>query len=714
MQVLSSLAVLCLLPGATRAATDAVPVPAPVAPARPVVESHFGTTLTDPYRWLENLQAPEVDEWLRAQDLHTRQTLARSPGRAAWAKQLDTLTLTSAEVKQVERWGDYYFILRLDHDAQTAKLYVRRGLDGSDRLLVDPAAFDAGGSRFVINYFRPSPDGARVALGLSPNGAHDRSVLRIIEVATGKWLPEELERTLMSGDWFAWMPDGRSFIYPQFAAPSGPRGALYENNRLRLHVLGTAPKRDRVVFGDGVGPALAPTDMLGISLFPHSRYLFATVQKGIRPERTIYATELAALPGPQLTWKKLIDADAQVTDFAARDEDLYLVTRRASPRSQVVRTRISAPKLEHAAVVAGNGDSTVVAIALGSDGLYVRSVSDSGVGRLDIISLSGNMPRVRSISRNSALSGLFTNPALPGAIVRSESWVRAPAWLLAAKASEGEASFGAGPTADTSALESLEVEVPGKDGTLIPLSIIHKKGIARDGSHPTWLMGYGAYGVSMEPSFEPLRLPWLERGGVFAIAHVRGGGERGEDWHRAGMKERKQNGVDDFISCARYLISERYTTASRLVAQGRSAGGLLIGDVITHAPELFGAAIINVGALDMIRIENELIGPINVPEFGSIKVETEFKSLLRMSPYHRVRDGVRYPAVLLTTGLLEANVSPWHSAKMAARLQAATASGKPILLRVDSKAGHGYNSTREEKLAEQLDTLSFLSSVLAE
>jgi prolyl oligopeptidase len=306
---------------------------------------------------------------------------------------------------------------------------------------------------------------------------------------------------------------------------------------------------------------------------------------------------------------------------------------------------------------------------------------------------------------------MSADPRLPGVFVRLTSWVKAPAVYAydpRAKRFADTKLQPRGPLDEPADVEAVEVKVRAADGTLVPLSIIHKRGLKLDGSNPTLIHGYGSYGISQLPFFNPQLLAWYERGGVYAVAHVRGGGEYGEEWHRAGQKETKPNTWRDFISCAEYLVERRYTTPARLAGMGQSAGGILVGRAVTERPDLFGAAVISVGLTDMLRYETTANGVPNVPEFGSVRTPEGFKALHEMSAYHHVKDGAAYPAVLVTTGINDPRVEPWLPAKMAARLQAATSSGRPVLLRVDYNAGHGVGSTRRQFAEELADIMTFL------
>jgi prolyl oligopeptidase len=698
---------------------SAEPARLPTAPARPVTDRYFETSVADPYRWMEDSKDPELRKWLDAQDDYARQSIARDARRASLERELRQLAEATTKVLQVERWGGRFFILRTDRSAQVARLFVRDSISGPDRLLIDPSVLDSEGKHYAIDYFVASPDGAHVAFGVSANGAHDRSVLRIVDVKTGKWLEDSIDRTILSsGGALSWMPDAKAFFYLQFSPPSAAaKGTVYEKIRVMLHRLGTNPAKDRAFFGYGVegAPPIGPDDIPAIVVSPASKqHLFAQVQHGVEPELALYVATAPTGEESQPVWRKLLDTDAAVTAFDARQDDLYLLSHRASPKFQLIKTHVSSCDIAKGTVVADGGDAVIARFGLASDGIYLRLALDGGFGRIQVIPYQSGKSH-SATTQPGAMSGLSTNPLEPGAIFKVESWTRGPRWYVQSP-DDGSKSdaFGAEATSSAEGIESIEVEARSKDGTLVPLSIIYKAGTKRDGSHPTVLKGYGSYGISLTPRFDPLILPWLERGGIWAIGHVRGGGERGNDWHRSGIKEHKQNAIDDFIACAHYLIDHGYTSSAKLAAEGTSAGGLLLGAAITEDPALFAAAVIRVGLLDMLRYETEPnIGRINIPEFGTVKNQADFASLLRMSPYHRVRDGVAYPAVLLTTGLNDPNSAPWHSAKMAARLQAASVSGKPILLRVDKDAGHGsVGGTRAQEVARQSDELTFLLSVL--
>jgi prolyl oligopeptidase len=329
--------------------------------------------------------------------------------------------------------------------------------------------------------------------------------------------------------------------------------------------------------------------------------------------------------------------------------------------------------------------------------LYVQEL-DGGIGRVVRVPFAGGQPDPVSLPFEGAIAEMFVDPREPGTWVMTESWVRPPVYLRAgAGIKTTDLQLIPKPTFDYSDLESVEVKAPAADGTMIPLSIVYKKGLQKDGARPTYLQGYGSYGITLDPGFAPRYFPWLERGGVFAIAHIRGGGEYGEDWHNAGRKLTKQNTIGDFIACAEYLVKNKYTSPAHLAGEGGSAGGITVGGALTQRPDLFAAILDDVGMSNALRAELQTNGPANIPEFGTFKTEEGFKGLYAMDAYVHVKDGTHFPAVMLTTGINDPRVDSWEVAKMTARLQAANAGGKPILLRVDYDAGHGFGSGRAQR-----------------
>ena len=683
----------------------------PAAPVREVTDAYFGTKVVDPYRWMENTKDPEFISWMKAQNDYTQAMLDRIPGRKELLARIKELDNAGTSVSAVQRAGDLYFYYKVKPGDDNRKLYVRDGLEGTERLLFDPEKITTGGKHYSIDYFTPSLDGKYVAYGISPGGSEE-SVMYVIETATGKQLSDQIDRAQFGGP--TWLPDGRSFYYNrlQKLGPDAKPTDKYLKSRIYRHMLGTNPDEDQAVLGVGVSPLVTIADTEGpfITYSPASKYVLGIVTQFVRNEIMLYAAPLDAINGAKTPWQKITDFSDDVTGFDVRGDDLYLLTHHGASRYKVIRTSVSKPDLAHADVIVPPSDAVVTNLGVAKDALYVQLL-DGGIGRLLRVPFErGSKPQSIALPFDGTISALVTDPRLSGVLLQLTSWTKSPLWFAYDPKTGKLTDTKLRPPSpvDFSQIESVEVKAKAPDGTMIPLSIIYKRGIKRDGSHPTLLTGYGSYGITLNPSFSPTFLAWLERGGVYAVAHVRGGGEYGEDWHEAGRKLTKLNTITDFIACAQYLIDEKYTTPAHLSGSGTSAGGILIGGAITQRPDLFAAALDRVGVSDNLRIELTPNGPPNVPEFGSVTTAEGFKGLYAMSAYHHVKSGTVYPAVMLTTGINDPRVDSWQAAKMAARLQSATTSGKPILLRVDYDAGHGFGSTKSQSDVQLADEMSFL------
>lgn len=704
-------------------ADDAAAIPAtntmmaepgpPVAAVANLTNLYFGTAIVDPYRYLEDLSDTNVAAWMKAQNDYTRSVLDRIPGRPALLARIQELdNAVAARVENVRRVPDdrYFYLKRLPQD-NTFKLYVRAGLTGQETLLFDPEKFaKAAGKPFAINYYEPSWDGKYVACGLSAGGSED-AVIHVLETATGKEVDKPIDRAQFGG--ISWRPDGKSFFYNrlQKMETGMPETELYQKSRVYLHVIGADADREQPVFGFENSPRVKmdPADIPIVATAPGSRYVVGAIEHGTENEQTLYAAPLASVGKTNTPWQKICDVDADVTDFAVKGKEIFLLTHKDAPRFKIITTSLANPALATAKTVVPASDAVITGLAAAKDALYVQ-LRDGGIGRLLRVPAHGKAGPVQ-LPFDGSLSLVAMDPRLAGAWLDLGTWTKAGQIYAYDPKTEKITNTGLQPLGKFDApddLESVEVKARSYDGEMIPLSIVYRRGIKPDGSNPTLLWGYGAYGISQDPVYGPVLLAWYEKGGVFAVAHIRGGGEYGEDWYKGGYKQTKPNTWKDFIACAEYLIEHKYTSPDKLAGEGGSAGGILIGRAITERPDLFAAAIIQVGCLDMLRIETTPNGVPNIPEFGSVKTETGFKDLYEMSAYAHVKNGTKYPAVLLETGINDPRVEPWQSAKMAARLQAATTSGKPVLLRVDYEAGHGIGSTKKQREEQTADGWSFL------
>jgi prolyl oligopeptidase len=686
----------------------------PVARVRPVVDTYFGTKVMDPYRYMENLDNPEVAGWMKAQNEYTRHVLGRIPGRDELLARIEQFDESiPARVYGIVRLATgRYFYLKSSSKESVFTLRMRDGISGQEKLLVDPQTLQGAGPPNAINYFSPSNDGHYVVYGMSSGGS-EKAVLHIMDTKTLSDTGETIDR-VQFGDVIGWLPDARSFIYNRLQElGSNAQEAEKEiKSRAYLHVIGTSPERDSVVFGYGVSPSVKvePADISFVATFPDVTFAFGMVEHGSN-ELTLYVAALDSVGKRNTRWRKIFDVDDAVTEFAVRRDSLWLLTHKDASHFKVIHTTLSHPDLSHAVAVVPPGDAIITTLAAAQDALYVQ-LRDGVVGRLLRIRYeAGSRPEPVALPFDGSVELYSTDVRVPGVVFALTGWTRSERiyeYDPRTKSVTDTKLRPAGPFDTPEDVESVEVNVKSQDGTLVPLSIIYRRGLRLDGSNPVLLNGYGAYGSSLDPSFDPTNLAWLERGGVLAFAHVRGGGEYGDDWQKAGQKLTKPNTWHDFIACAEYLVDKKYATPAHLAAEGMSAGGITVGRAITERPDLFGGALIEVGFTDALRGELEESGPGDIPEWGTVREPDGFKALHEMSAYAHVKDGTPYPAVMLTAGRNDPRVAPWESAKMTARLQAATTSGKPILLRLDYDAGHGVGSTRTQAVQELADEWSFL------
>ncbi|MDB4871800.1 MAG: hypothetical protein JWL97_2804 [Gemmatimonadales bacterium] len=714
-RVLFAVSALIVAPAASICQTP--PTAPPAAPTRVVVDEYYGNKIEDPYRYMEDLQSPEVQAWFKGQNDYTRSVLARIPGRDDLLKRIRQLDEGAiARVYDIRRLpAERYFYQKRLASEDMAKLYVRDGLGGPEKVVADPVKITPSGSpSFVLNYYTPSFDGSRIAYGASPGGSED-AVIHVVDVATGRESTETIDR-----GWFgspSWLPDNRSFFHNrmQKMQPGMPGTERELKSKVYLHVLGTDPEKDPVVFGYDVSPRvkMVPTDIPFIVTSPGSPYAFGVIAHGVQNELTVYVAPLTSIHSADIPWRKIVDVGDEVTDASPHGDEAYLLSHKDAPRFKILRTSISNPDPAHAKVVVPEGNAVIRGQSVAADALYVLLL-DGGIGKVLRVPFSrGGTAAARPVKL--PLDGQVwvdaADPRVNGILVGLTSWTKAASDYAYDPRSNRVSDTRLqplGPYDSPQDIVSEEVKAPSYDGTLVPLSIVHRRDIKLDGSNPTLLEGYGAYGITLDPYFDPKLLAWIEKGGVYAVAHVRGGGEYGEGWHLAGKLLTKHNTWRDFIAAGEYLIKNKYTSQAHLAGEGGSAGGITIGRAITDRPDLFGAALDDVGMSDALRVETSPNGPPNIPEFGSTKTSEGYQALYEMSSFHHVKDGTPYPAVMVVTGINDPRVAPWQPAKMAARLQAATSSGKPVLLRVDYEAGHGMGSTKSQTQQLLADKWSFL------
>ncbi|MGA8086606.1 MAG: prolyl oligopeptidase family serine peptidase [Terracidiphilus sp.] len=699
----------------------------PVAPVRPITDDYFGTKVVDNYRWMENLKDTEMQRWMKVQADYTRATLDALPGYPALLKRVDELNMSEpAQVSGVEIVGGRYYSLRTPKGAQSPKLYVRDGVKGDDRLLIDSEKLSTGTQAHLsIQGYRPSPDGRYVAYQLAGGGSEE-SVLHILDVKSGRDLAEIADRAYGYPPF--WRADSKSFFYRrgQKLEPGMPKTAKYQKGRVYLHKLGREFDDDPPIIGRGVSDpaiALTPIDWVEIATAPGSHYAVAAISPGTESRLRVYAAPVDAVQDGKTAWRPVaassddqyISGDSPFGDpdhpvVALTGDTLYWLSRKDAPRGRILKLDLADPRSKPEIAVA-QGDLPISEVYAGRDAIYWR-VSDAGVNSVSRLRFArGAKPETLRLPYPADIVNIATDGEGDATALLALSWLRSNAYLGVDVRTGAVTDTDLQPAGPYDHLDDLaidEVKVKSWDGVEVPLSIVHGKGLKLDGDNPTIVTGYGAYGISSPPRHNPAMRAWYERGGVRAIAHVRGGGEYGEAWHQAGFQATKPNTWTDFIACAQYLVDHKYTNPHKLIGFGGSAGGILIGRAIEERPDLFTVAIVMVPLADTLRFEATANGPRNVAEFGSVKTEAGFKALYSMSPYAHVQDGSKYPAVMIMTGINDPRVAAWIPAKFAARLQAATKCGKPVLLRVDYNAGHGFiDATRLQGALINTDMYAF-------
>jgi prolyl oligopeptidase len=670
--------------------------------------TRFGVTVSDPYRWLEDASNPEVDAWIDRQNELTREALSRVPGRDALAARIAELleigSISVPIVKKTRSGKLRLFYTRRDGKQNHPVLYTRDGPDGADRVLVDPNKLGGSEDTTALDWYHPSEEGELLAYGTSEGGTED-SVLKILHVESGQLLPDVIPDTRHAS--LAWLPGGRAFYYSRYPAKGSVRAEDERYYRkIYRHELGAKHEQDRLVFGEG----LDRTDFPGVSLSPDGRFLVVNVGRGWS-QSSLFLRDLRAEHGG---FTQITPAGDNLYSALALERELFVMTNEGAPRYRLFRVDPKAPdrpswKLivpEHAEDVLTSfdvigGELVVSYIHAGASRLERRSLDGAVLGAIALPTLGAN-DGFSGLPRERTLFYSFESFALPPTIRKLELGSGDDRLWQAVSAPIKAGDF-----------EVQTRRARSRDGTLVPYALIRKRDVdLTTGDNPTLLYGYGGFNANLLPRFTRSTYALLERGGVYVQANLRGGGELGESWHRAGTLEQKQNTFDDFIGVAEDLIATKVTRPERLAIHGRSNGGLLVAASITQRPELFRAAVAGVPLTDMVRYPEFLIAKLWVPEYGSPDDPAQFRALFAYSPYHRVQAGVDYPAVLVTTADGDTRVDPLHARKFVAALQWATRSGKPVLLRTERSAGHGAGTPVSKLVGELTDIYAFLFDAL--
>lgn len=692
----------------------------PATKAEPVKETLHGVEIVDPYRWLEGDNSdsksagkvtPEVAVWTDAQNAYTRAILDHLPHRADLESRLRPL-MEIGSVSAPDVRGNRYFYARREGTQNQPVIYWREEYRGDDRILIDPAKIDASGLT-TVEWTSPSSDGKLVAYGTYRAG-DENTTLHLMEVDSGKTLPLEIPNKTQAPDW---LPDGSGFVYQNLKDPKGPY-----TGQVRFHRLGTAPAGDPLLFRQFTkeeNEQLATTWGPASTLSRDGRWLQLGYWVDTRSnDLWLVNFDLFRKTG-KIDRQPVTTGEAGQAFGAVIDDVLFLHTTKGAPHGRVVAVSAANPaRANWRDVVPERQDAVIEGVTFGKGVLAVTYLKNA-FSLVEVYDISGGA------SRPGRLIGSIRQPgigsaSIAGEVDRTEAYLTFASFNypttifrvdLAKPAAEPELWQQPPVPVDPSSVEVEQVWYPSKDGTKISMFLVHKRGFAKSGATPTLLSGYGGFNVSETPVFAATLFQWFEAGGLYALPHLRGGGEYGDAWHEAGMLDKKQNVFDDFIGAAEWLVREGYTKPEKLAISGGSNGGLLTGAAITQRPDLFRVAIVAVPLLDMLRYQNFLMARYWVPEYGSAEQADHFRFLHAYSPYHRVRSGTTYPAVFLTAGEHDSRVHALHARKMAALLQASTASDpaeRPVLLWVDREAGHGQGKPLNLRLRDAVDSRLFL------
>lgn len=666
---------------------------APATEAKPVTEEIHGKRITDPYRWLEDGQSPETRAWIAAQMKYTESYLSQVRIRPEIAKRVTELVRAESYSIPVERQGKYFFTKRLPEENQ-ASIYMRRGLHGSEERLVDAAKLSADQNTSVhINDV--SKDGDLLVYGVREGGA-DEQVVRLLDVKAKQALPDVL-------------PRGR---YSQINIGPGKQGLYYgrletTGTEVYYHRLGMPVESDQVIFGKEFnGEKLGPMQLIGAGVTENERYLLIEVEHGVPATRAdVYVKDLRTPDAPIRAIIHGIDNRFQVENHG---DDLYALTDYQAENYRVLRIHISDPSPEKWQTVAPESKDVISEISIVGGKLFVTGLHDV-VTQTQIYSLDGKVLGKLEYPTLGSASAVYGLDGSDNGFYTFQSFIHPPT-IYHYDVKTGKAEIFAKPQVPfvSEQYEVKQVFYTSKDGTRLPMFISSKKGVKTDGSAPTLLSAYGGFNISMTATWSPEFAWWMEQGGFFAQPNLRGGGEYGENWHKAGMFEKKQNVFDDFFAAAEFLIAHKYTSTARLAIRGRSNGGLLMGAAMTQRPDLFGAIWCGFPLLDMLRYQNFLVGRWWTTEYGSAENPEQFRYLLKYSPYQNVKAGTKYPAVMFNTGDSDTRVAPLHARKMTALLQADNASGRPVLLHYELKAGHSAGVSITQLVDDTADELAFL------
>ena len=685
------------------AASLTAPLTYPVSKKVGQTDTYFGTVVADPYRWLEDANSAETKQWVDAQNVVTQSYLAQIPARAAIKQRLTTLwNYERYSVPYKE--GGRYFYSRNDGLQNQAVLYTMNKISDTPRVLLDPNTLAADGT-VALSGTAVSPDGKLLAYGTSASGS-DWNEWRVRDIASGKDNDDVIKWVKFSST--AWTRDGKGFFYSRYDEPKEATklaDANY-NHKMYYHVVGTPQSSDTLVYDRPDQKAW----LLGAQVTDDGRYLLINASNGSARTNAIFIKDLAKPDSKPVPLFDKFDAGYHFVDNDG--ERFYFTTDLQAPKSRLIAVDLAAPSADKWTTLVAESGQTLQAVSMLNRQFVAQYLADAH-SMVKIFSRDGKPLRELKLPGLGSVAG-FGGKKGDSETFYSYTGFTTPTTIYRLDLKSAASSVLRQPKVDfdPNAYETRQQFFTSRDGTKVPMFIVARKGIKLDGSNPTYLYGYGGFNISLTPTFSAANIAWMEMGGVYVLANLRGGGEYGEAWHDAGTKLQKQNVFDDFIGAAEWLIANKVTSPAKLAIGGGSNGGLLVGAAITQRPELFGAAIPAVGVMDMLRFQKFTIGWAWVSDYGSSDDAEQFKALYKYSPLHNLKAGACLPATMVTTADHDDRVVPAHSFKFAAAAQAAQGSNNPVIIRIDTKAGHGAGKPTDKQIEEVADRWGFLTRAL--
>lgn len=684
-----------------------------LAPVKPVTDTYFGVEIRDPYRYMENMDDTLFLNWMKAYADYSKKVIDGIPGRSSLIElytEFDGRSSDRVYGLSISENGRYFY-LKMTPEDEFGKLYYRDAYETEEVLLYDPADFQGEpGITFVIGTYKPDIVGETVLVGLAPNGSESLTGI-IIDVESGKVLDDRLQRVFGG---ITWLGKGKGLLYGQTNSSNVHDPDRMLNTKIYHHKPGDPQEADAIVFSSKSYPSIEMRpEEIPVIIYDNDEddyyLLLSTVDRYLK---LFYADPGAFSRNMRFDWTPLTRSEDRIQDFNVRGDELYLYTAKDAPGFEIRKTSKTAPDIDGAEmVVAAPENGMISGFSFTSEALYYKLKINGVEERLFRLPNGGDSAMEIELPAKAGSLGLRTR-----GYKHDDIWVGITGWTMDGMRYRYEAEadrFTEEPLSSMAAFPEYsdlvveELMVPSHDGVRVPLSVIYHRGTKLDGTAPAIMTGYGAYGISHQPSFNPYTLSWTLQGGVVAIAHVRGGGELGDSWRLSGYKQSKPNTWKDFIACGEYLVNNQYTASKALAMYGGSAGGILIGRTMTERPDLFAAAMPLVGLMNPMRVEQSPNGPVNTPEFGTVEDSSECMALIEMDAYLHIEDDVDYPATLITAGFNDPRVIVWQPAKFAARLQAANGSEAPILFDVDYTSGHGVGDTKSKKFEDLADIFTF-------